>query len=291
MFDRNSCERDQRNHDDCDNCRANNLPGCWDGWCDHAARVCGLGRRARPGSRSGVEVVPARSARGLVGSRLVHGSTWTRRRIGGPRLGNSPVDAGRRAGCGARRRRRGCLFPARLLGAGLGDRGSAALGGLALCLFGFASGARFFELALALLFFAGDARSALGLGYVFGLAVCCALAQALREGGATVVRGGGCGRRSLLGCGRGGWHGNGRLVRRRCRGPGGLCALRGLGNLLRLSGRSVPRGRSRGWGRCGSSRRCRAVHRRCGTSRDRRGDWCLRSGCRSWHGRMAPGRG
>ena len=50
------------------------------------------------------------------------------------------------------------------------------MGGLALCLFGFASGARFFELALTLLFFAGDARSALGLGYVFGLAVCCALA-------------------------------------------------------------------------------------------------------------------
>lgn len=61
----------------------------------------------------------------------------------------------------------------------MGDRGSAALGGLALCLFGFASGARFFELALALLFFAGDARSALGLGYVFSLAVCGALAQSL----------------------------------------------------------------------------------------------------------------
>lgn len=58
----------------------------------------------------------------------------------------------------------------------MGDGGRAALGGLALYLFGFASGARFFELALTLLFFAGDARSTLGLGYVFGLAVCCALA-------------------------------------------------------------------------------------------------------------------
>ena len=61
---------------------------------------------------------------------------------------------------------------------GVRDSGGAALGGLALCLFGFASGARFFELALALLFFVGDARAALGFGCVFGLAVCGALAQA-----------------------------------------------------------------------------------------------------------------
>ena len=99
---------------------------------------------------------------------------------------------------------------------GLGDGGGAALGDLALCLFGFASGARFFDLALALLFFAGDPCAALGFGCVFGLAVCCALAQAFGQGGATVVRGGGCGGRGLRGCGCGGWRWNGRLVHRRC---------------------------------------------------------------------------
>ena len=69
----------------------------------------------------------------------------------------------------------------------MGDGGGAALGGLALSLFGFASGTRFFELALALLFFAGDARAALGFGCVFGLAVRCALAQSFGKGGAAVV--------------------------------------------------------------------------------------------------------
>ena len=107
VFDRNSCERDEPNHDDCDDDRANNLPGCWDGWCDHAARVGGFGRRPGPVCRSGVEVVPARSARGLLGSRLEHGSAWTRRRLGGPRLGDGAVYARRSTVRGAHRRGRG----------------------------------------------------------------------------------------------------------------------------------------------------------------------------------------
>jgi hypothetical protein len=57
-----------------------------------------------------------------------------------------------------------------LLGAGrLGDGGRAALGGLALCLFGFAAFAGFAQFALALFLFACDAFAALCLGGVFGL--------------------------------------------------------------------------------------------------------------------------
>ena len=223
MFDRNSCKRDERNHDDCDDDRANNLPGCWDGWCDHAARVGGFGRRARPVCRSGVEVVPARSARGLLGSRLEHGSAWTRRRLGGPRLGDGAVYARCSTVRGARRRGCGCLLAAGLLGAllsagRLGDGGGAALGGLALCLFGFAlclfglalclfgfaAFAGFAQFALALFLFACDAFAALRLGGVLGLTGGCAFTQALREGGSAVIGG----RGGLVGSRRGGRRGD-----------------------------------------------------------------------------------
>ena len=82
MFDRNSCERDERNHDDCDDDRANNLPGCWDGRCDDAARVRGFGRRTGALRAAGVELVPARAARGLLGPRLVDRACGVRRFVG-----------------------------------------------------------------------------------------------------------------------------------------------------------------------------------------------------------------